>query len=1280
MNQKPSSAATNTSRHHPQPISSLFEETPSSATQPSTAISRSCPSATLSAKQPKQQPRNIFEAIENNDWEGLLSLYATAVHDAVYSVELARQTRLMDRRHSCGGGLYGGGSGYSHGGRVGSGIGSNATSSADSSSVDTVAIRASDGFSPRSSLRSSGDTRLTDDDDYLDAERAFPGAYRDGTEGGFFRDEKKILTSLDPSLQSTRNVFQTSHSPTLRELDIIVGTILGSKSRIESTASSSYFRDDSENEDDARTHSWNVDKGDDDLLPSCNSSFSPSGASSPNPQPYKKTRQRSPTNRSSPPLLPGIYAAPTFGISTTRNSSASQVKKSAAALDRLILKSQNDHTFPTSIASSFASIAANSSSSRSRSLKIPHTSSRPPRSLTATKSHHHDEKCDMNPPLESNPSTASHRAQELRKHLEKEWERVMWKSASILSNSQPHPSYVVHRSARDLREGKVSENCHLKSEEDADTDGIDENTQGDEQNDNEENCESERSSFSNAPPIFEGVIANATPSQSRRDGSGFGTAQHLACLLDSPFALAILIALGVNVQACHTAFRRLAVHEAACADSPDCLRLLMESGRRFERELEEEEESEVASGRYSGDFEAPLALSGSFSGVDSRRSSAEEEAVESSDHGSVASSASATIAAATATGFSSSIEDGSESHYASSSSNDNTQGDNYNGSVKKFNGKMKLNLFSGCRWGAGHGSDNRRGRGRSPLFQGESHLKKLYRGFDKIDFSPHSDRAQGLFTSKAKSRHVDSIPFPTALRIIWETIQFVRSGEMTEVEAAHHVLDRVGAPLETKKALARQCSNNTSLRSGSFANEYESSQRSTLNSRTSAVLALYGLTSFVRGGVGVAPSNHLSFYSSQNLSRQDSVTITHNVDGHGNTPLHWAGFKNSIRAIDVLLCYNVDVNAKAHPSGWTALHDSSYSNSAEAVERLIAAGAEVDARSRSGATPLCFAAQEDSPSAARLLMDAGADPSLRCLGEIPPGSSSHGQGAGGEWGGTGGGANNGARPGSFHSRFSGYTPLHYCAHYNAAKAARVLLQGSKVHGISGSALLEIPDLNEKLPIHIAVARGSSEVLRELLHGGARVETATYHPPPSPRSKLVAEAFATNVAVRSSPMSIPSVGTRADESTAVVVTPVSSPVLRSMIPTQPVTSSKPWNCLSQKAIDACRSLIEEVEMHWTPERHALFSPVDRLAVKEVLRVGKRLEQQGTGIFLELWPFVLSFCGRGWFEPVQDVCMLEIGNSDYINKNEALENDNTHCTSDQDADFTQFHLEDSNLGNV
>ena len=88
----------------------------------------------------------------------------------------------------------------------------------------------------------------------------------------------------------------------------------------------------------------------------------------------------------------------------------------------------------------------------------------------------------------------------------------------------------------------------------------------------------------------------------------------------------------------------------------------------------------------------------------------------------------------------------------------------------------------------------------------------------------------------------------------------------------------------------------------------------------------------------------------------------------------------------------------------------------------------------------------------------------------------------------------------------------------------------------------------------------------------------------------------------------------------------------MIPSQPITSSKPWNCLSQQAIDECRALISKAEQSWSPDCHLLFTPQDRKAVMELLRVGKRLEQRGTGLCVrDLWPLILSFCGRGWFEP-------------------------------------------------
>lgn len=337
------------------------------------------------------------------------------------------------------------------------------------------------------------------------------------------------------------------------------------------------------------------------------------------------------------------------------------------------------------------------------------------------------------------------------------------------------------------------------------------------------------------------------------------------------------------------------------------------------------------------------------------------------------------------------------------------------------------------------------------------------------------------------------------------------------------------------------------------------------------------------------------------------------ADGHGNTPLHWAAFKNETTCVSLLLKYDANPNARAHPSGWTPLHDAAYSNSSESIELLVEKGAKVDARANSGATPLCFAAQEDASDAARLLLEKGADLTARCAGA--PQEDGHG-----------------AAPIHPHSRFSGYTPLHYCAHYNAHKASQVLLG----HANAKSAM-ETPDLSGRLPIHVAVARGSSDVLRELLHAGARIDIRPNNSVNgiSPRPSAGPNAFfalpETPTARRPpSPEEPASPARNRQRSRSSSASPVTSPVLRSMIPQEPITSTKPWNCLTQKAIDECKDLISKAEQSWSPDRHLLFTPQDRKAVMELLRVGKRLEQQGV-LFVDLWPQVLGFCGRGWFEP-------------------------------------------------
>eukprot|EP00980_Cylindrotheca_fusiformis_P005291 scaffold1136_cov146-Cylindrotheca_fusiformis.AAC.4 len=485
---------------------------------------------------------------------------------------------------------------------------------------------------------------------------------------------------------------------------------------------------------------------------------------------------------------------------------------------------------------------------------------------------------------------------------------------------------------------------------------------------------------------------------------------------------------------------------------------------------------------------------------------------------------------------------------------------------------LQLLLEMGHKFAAS--SENKKREPVVPFFPDSFELSASTSNASSLSrFSPPISMNMRYFRKDISSNLTNRGNFLAMLRLFQNCHMSVQKGEMTELQAARTLMNEASLSDATRTSLIRSCAFKT--------NSY-------------------------------APRSFLRPHGS--------------ADGHGNTPLHWAAFKNETKCVSLLLEYNADPNARAHPSGWTPLHDAAYSNSGESIELLVSKGAKVDARANSGATPLCFAAQEDAARAAKLLLDRGADLTSRCAG-APRDGTAHPN-----------------TPNHPHSRFSGYTPLHYCAHYNARRAARVLLRDSNAR--NG---METADLSGRLPIHVAVARGSSDVLRELLHAGARVDIrpggsgTSPTSSSSPSSRALTAASNPPALLGALPQTPPrrfapsesygSPGRSQSFSSATSSTsgsPVTSPLLRSMIPTQPIKSTKPWNCLTQQAIDECRDLIAKAERSWSPDLHLLFTPQDRKAVMELLRVGKRLEQQGTGIFVDLWPLVLGFCGRGWFE--------------------------------------------------
>ncbi len=96
----------------------------------------------------------------------------------------------------------------------------------------------------------------------------------------------------------------------------------------------------------------------------------------------------------------------------------------------------------------------------------------------------------------------------------------------------------------------------------------------------------------------------------------------------------------------------------------------------------------------------------------------------------------------------------------------------------------------------------------------------------------------------------------------------------------------------------------------------------------------------------------------------------------GYTPLHLASRAGSREVVDVLVAQGADVDAYT-ATGVTALHFAADADAAAVAAALLAGGADVDARDDfSQRTPLMFAAVRGADAAARVLLDAGADPAL----------------------------------------------------------------------------------------------------------------------------------------------------------------------------------------------------------------------------------------------------------------------------------------------------------------
>ena len=94
---------------------------------------------------------------------------------------------------------------------------------------------------------------------------------------------------------------------------------------------------------------------------------------------------------------------------------------------------------------------------------------------------------------------------------------------------------------------------------------------------------------------------------------------------------------------------------------------------------------------------------------------------------------------------------------------------------------------------------------------------------------------------------------------------------------------------------------------------------------------------------------------------------------NGDTALMVASYKGNVAAVKALL----DKEAEPNTTGWTALHYAATIGNDEIVQLLLDASAYIDAGSPNQTTPLMMAAREGKILTVKLLLDSGADETLK---------------------------------------------------------------------------------------------------------------------------------------------------------------------------------------------------------------------------------------------------------------------------------------------------------------
>lgn len=105
----------------------------------------------------------------------------------------------------------------------------------------------------------------------------------------------------------------------------------------------------------------------------------------------------------------------------------------------------------------------------------------------------------------------------------------------------------------------------------------------------------------------------------------------------------------------------------------------------------------------------------------------------------------------------------------------------------------------------------------------------------------------------------------------------------------------------------------------------------------------------------------------------DARTLIDAPNAQKETALMYAALHGDLETVKVLIQKGAEVNRE----GWSPLHYAASSGHTEVIKLLLENHAYIDAASPGNVTPLMLAARHNNTSASRLLVEEGADPSLK---------------------------------------------------------------------------------------------------------------------------------------------------------------------------------------------------------------------------------------------------------------------------------------------------------------